>query len=373
VRRSSDLQFVLASPANEAQLRRLLRDNPLSGDIRVSLEREPNAFHAAAISGDQYQLILAYVQDRQRLIGAGARFELDAYVNGEKQRIGYLGELRVDGGLKQRRTLLLEAYRALRGYHNVGTAPFYLTTIIADNTSTRRLLEAGLSDMPTYRPLETMVTLTIPAKPAARRRRSSRHVEAATDGQLADIAGLLSANGRHFQFNPVWREEDLRSGDRCRDLAPQDFCTCRVGDQLTGCLALWDQRSFKQTVIRDYIRRLARVRPIFNAVAPIFGRPSLPAPGASLQSAFLSHVAVGQDDPETLIALVQQACRHALQRGLDYVMIAFAERNPLTSVIRKKFSCHRYVSMVYVVYWEDGTDHVSRLDGRIPHPEMAIL
>ena len=180
---SANLQFELATPASEPQLRKLLRDNPLSGDIRVALEREPNAFHAAAISGDQYQLILAYVDDRQKLVGAGARFELDAYVNGNSQRIGYLGELRIDGGLKRRRTLLLEGYRVLRGYHESGTVPFYITTIIADNVSTRRLLEAGLSDMPTYQPLETMVTLTIPVKPAARGQRSSRRIDAVPDQQ----------------------------------------------------------------------------------------------------------------------------------------------------------------------------------------------
>jgi hypothetical protein len=29
--------------------------------------------------------------------------------------------------------------------------------------------------------------------------------------------------------------------------------------------------------------------------------------------------------------------------------------------------------MIYVVYWEDGAAAVNQLDGRIPHPEVAIL
>lgn len=370
---SADLQFVLASPTNEPQLRKLLRDNPLSGDIRIALEREPNAFHAAAISGDQYELILAYGESGKRLLGAGARFELDAYVNGDSHRIGYLGELRVDGGLKQRRTLLLEAYRTLRSYHESGTVPFYLTTIIADNASTRRLLEASLSDMPTYQPLEKMVTFTIAAKSGASGRRSSRHIEAGTDRQLPEIAERLARHGSGYQFHPLWSESTLRSEDRCRGLSPEDFCVCRDGERWLGCLALWDQRSFKQTVVRGYARRLDLTRPFFNVVAPTLGRPRLPAPGARLENAFLSHVAVEPDDAETLIALIRYACRHALKRGLVYVMLAFAERNPLTAVIRKCFPSHSYVSMVYVVYWDDGKAAAGELDGRMPHPEMAIL
>jgi len=369
----ADLSFEVATAATEPQLRKLLRDNPVSGDIRVSLEREPNALRAASISGEEFQLMLAFADNRQKLVASGARFEIDAFVNGVSQRIGYFAELRADGGLKQRRTLLLESYRTMRGYHESGNVSFYMTTIIADNFAARRLLEAGLSDMPTYQPLETMVTFTIPTRSAARGRRPARKVDAATDQQMFEIAKMLTDSGPDYQFRPVWFESTLRSESRCRDLSPQDFYLCREGDRLKGCLALWDQRAFKQTVIRGYGRRLRTVRPVFNVVAPLLRRPRLPAPGAYLESAFLSHAAVEPDDPDTLVALIRQACWHALERGLDYVMIAFAERNPLSAVIRKRFLCHSYVSMIYVVYWEDGASEASKLDGRLPHPEMAIL
>ncbi len=369
----ADLNFEVATAATEPQLRKLLRDNPVAGDIRVALEREPNAFQAASISGDEFQLMLAFANERQQLVASGARFEIDAFVNGISQRIGYFAELRADGGLKQRRTLLLESYRTMRGYHESGNVSFYLTTIIADNFAARRLLEAGLCDMPTYQPLETMVTFTIPTKSAARRGRLARQVDAGTEEQLDEIVELLAHSGPDYQFQPVWSESTLRSKSRCRDLSPQDFYLCSEGDRLKGCLALWDQRAFKQTVIRGYARRLRTVRPVFNVVAPLLRRPRLPAPGACLESAFLSHAAVAPDDPDTLVALIRQACCHAFERGLDYVMIAFAERNPLSAVIRKHFLCHSYVSMIYVVYWDDGAAEASELDGRLPHPEMAIL
>lgn len=371
--KTSDLQFVLANPANEPQLRRLLRDNPLHGSIRVALEREPDAFRAAAVSGDNYELIMGYGDEGRTMLGAGGRFELDAYVNGEVQRLGYLGEFRIDGGLKQRRHLLLHSYRALRRYHEAGSVPFYLTTIIADNTTTRRLLERGLADMPTYRPLETMVTFTIPARLGARRRRSARPVDAGETQDYTAIAAMLAKHGSRYQFYPAWSEDTLRSTERCRDLGAKNFFLCRNDTGLAGCLALWDQRSFKQTVIAGYTGQLGRVRPLFNIAAPLLGRPRLPAPGVRLESAFLSHVAIEPDDAETLVALVANACSEAVRRGIDYVMIAFAERNPMTGVLRKRFPCHSYVSMVYVVYWEDGEAAASALDGRMPHPEMAIL
>lgn len=370
---SADLNFEAATAATEPQLRKLLRDNPLSGAIRVSLEREPNAFHAARTSGDRFQLLLTLAGERRDVIASGGRFELTAYVNGIEQQIGYFGELRADGGLKQRRKLLLDSYRAMRRFHEAGQVPFYLTTITADNAAARRLLEAGLGDMPTYRPLESMVTFTIPARAGARRRRLPRQIVNSTASPLADVAKMMVQRGPAYQFHPVWSEDILRSRDRCRGLSPEDYFLCRDGEELLGCLALWDQRSFKQTVIRGYAKRLASVRPLLNVAAPMLGRPRLPPPGTRLESAFLSHVAVEPDDEDTMVALIGHGCREAVKRGLDYVMLAFAERNPLADMIRKHFPCHNYVSVIYVVYWEDGAAAASSLDDRIPHPEVAIL
>ena len=103
---STELTFAAATEATEPGLRRLLRDNPLTGNIHVSLEREPNAFHAAGISGDSYQLMLASGGEPRHVIASGGRFELETWINGAPRRIGYFGELRAEGGLRTRRKLL---------------------------------------------------------------------------------------------------------------------------------------------------------------------------------------------------------------------------------------------------------------------------
>lgn len=370
---ASDLTFSAATEATEPGLRRLLRENPLTGNIRVSLEREPNAFHAAGISGDSYELMLASGGNPRHVIGSGGRFELMAWINGEPRRIGYFGELRAEGGLQSRRQLLLGAYRKMREFHDAGNVSFYLTTIIADNHRARRLLEAGLGDMPTYRPLETMVTFTLATRVGARRLRRSHRVRTANLEQRPAIVERLAAHGCAYQFQPVWTQDTLASEMRCRGLAPDDFLIATSGNEVRACVALWDQRAYKQTVIRGYGTRLSRARPLLNVVAPFVRRPRLPAPGACLESAFLSHLAVDDDDTEALVDLVAAACRDAALRGIDYVMVSMAARHPLAALVRKRFPVHEYVSMIYLVFWEDGRRDVDALDGRMPWPEVAIL
>lgn len=370
---SANLEFELATPQTEGQFRQLLSDNALSGNINILLTREPNAFHAAAISGDVYELMLGYRQAPKQLVGCGARFELDAFINGHVERIGYLGELRFQGGFKQRRTLLLEAYRAMRKCHEAGNTPFYITTIIADNTSTRRLLEAGLSDMPTYQPLEAIVTLTMPARQAAGLSAPRIRVEQNSAIRMEEIAKRLNDTGRNYQFHPVWNTETLVSAERCRGISSSEFFVVRDESGIRGALCLWDQRAFKQSVVAGYSPRLARTRPLFNFVAPMLRKPRLPPPGHPLESAFLSHLSVDQDDEATLLALIREAAGHAVRRGIDYLMLGFAERNTLCKALQRRISCHRYVSMIYLVYWQDGREDAGRIDDRIPHPEVAIL
>jgi hypothetical protein len=54
-------------------------------------------------------------------------------------------------------------------------------------------------------------------------------------------------------------------------------------------------------------------------------------------------------------------------------MFGLDQANPLCDVLRARFPTHSYVSMVYVVYWEDGADAAAQIDGRTLHPEVAIL
>ena len=53
------LPFALATPADDADIRRLLRENPMPGQITLTLEREPDYFADADLPGTEKQTIIA--------------------------------------------------------------------------------------------------------------------------------------------------------------------------------------------------------------------------------------------------------------------------------------------------------------------------
>ena len=139
-----------------------------------------------------------------------------------------------------------------------------------------------------------------------------------------------------------------------------------------GCLAVWDQRALKQTVVRGYAGALGRFRRPLNLVAPLGRWPLLPPPGTALSSCYLSHRAIDGEEPTVFAALLRALYNRALLRHASYLVIGFAAGDPLSSVLAG-YRTFPYLSELHLAAWEDGEAAVSEIDGRLPSPEIAVL
>jgi hypothetical protein len=356
-----------ATPEDDPGLRRLLRDNPMDGEIRVSLEREPNAFLAAAVEGEPHRTIVAR-HPELGVVGMGSRAVWNAFVNGEPRRLGYLSQLRVDRAFRGKKRLLVEGYALLRKFRAPEELPFDLTSIIADNGTARRLLDAGVRGLPSYREIEGWTTLILTTSSRARK---VAGIERGSRERVPEIAAFLDDQRKGLQFAPRFSAEDLLSPVRSRGLAPEDFFLIAEGGAIRGCAALWDQSGFKQVVVRGYAPRLARLRPWINLAAPLLGTPRLPEPGRNLPHAYVSHLAA--EDLEVFQALMEAAYSEARSRGYVYLVLGLASRHPWLPWLRRRFRPREYASVLYGVDWGGGASALESLDGRMPYVEVALL
>jgi hypothetical protein len=372
------LGFRLAVASDDSALRRLLRTNPMEGDITLSFEREPSFFNGVGIEGPWYETIVA--TENGRIVAVGNVSERDRFLNGVPARFGYLGGLRLDASCRGRGSILRRGYEFLRQFCLQGGPRIYLSSIVADNTVARRILERCLPGMPVYRALEPFTTVLL------RVHRRSVHdlrsvfrarpvqqgftLGAGTHEVLGKIVSLLNESNRRYQFAPVWTAEDLLSSDRCPGLQPEDFTLAWIGRKLVGCAALWDQSGFKQTVVNRYRSRIDRWRRVANFLP---GLPTLPEPGSVLAHGYVSHLATAAGDDQVLTSLVESLRCRARACGLDYLTLGFASRDPRLVTIQRTFGGRRYVSMLYAVCWPEDREALAVLDGRLPAPEVAVL
>jgi hypothetical protein len=359
--------FSIATAADDAALRRLARENPMRGQISLSLEREPSYFVAAANEGPQHQAIVA--TQRGRVICAGSVSSRLRFINGQPMHVGYLGGLRLDASARNRASIIRRGYELFHRLHDEqGGPPLYLTSIVADNLPARRLLERGLPGMPTYHFLGELITLVI----RCRRRPFSGVPEGplTNSGGLPTVLDLLNRQQPQYQFAPAWSIEDLQAPG----LRTEDFHIVQTPDGApAACAAIWDQRSVKQTVVCGYAPRLRALRPLINAAALVLTRPRLPALGQAISHAFVSHLATDPSRPQDAQRLIQFLQCPARARGIDYLTLGLDARDPRLAHLRRAFRPREYRSRLYAVHWADGAELARNLDDRLLAPEVALL
>ena len=370
-RGQSRFVFALSTRQDDPDIRRLLRENALPGAISLSFEREPDAAVAASIEGDLHQTLVARDRGTGRIAGLAARSVRTLFVNGRATRVGYLGQLRVARGCRSLRTLIDEGFAFCRALHERGDAPAYLTSLVSDNDAARRLLvERRSATAPRFTPIDGLTTFAIPVGQTPRHADRVRTCPGRSD-LVDEIAACLQRNLRRYQFAPCWEAEELTS--RLPGLSPTDFVVAVDDHRVVGCAALWDQRAFKQVVVRGYSPALRRARPLVNLAGRLLGTPHLPAIGEQLQFGYLSHIAVDDDREDILGALVAAQMGRARRAGLDYVVAAFADRHAFQPAVRRTWRHRAYASVLYAACWFDGEGFVQSLDGRPAQPEVAIL
>ncbi len=150
------LSYGFATDADDAGLRKLLRETPVGGSVRLSFEREPHYFRSFAHEGIRHYTVCA--RDAGNVVAMASR---TVWPTG----VGYLHQLRVAPTHRHlMRPFMQLGFRYLRETRQTDEAPYDVTAIVADNQRARRLLEAGLPGMPTYTPFEKVITMLLPAR-----------------------------------------------------------------------------------------------------------------------------------------------------------------------------------------------------------------
>jgi len=193
-----------------------------------------------------------------------------------------------------------------------------------------------------------------------------------TSAATEELIRHLRGPGQQYQFAPSWSGCELSSLQPL-GLSLEDFHSVRSRGRIAGCAALWDQRAFKQTVIRGYAPWLAAVRPMLNLVARATGRPRLPAIGETLANAFVSHLAVAVEDSAALVELIAALRKTARRRGIELLTFGFDANDPRLATIRANFRAREYRSRLYIVRWPGVGGAASELDDRLLAPEAALL
>jgi hypothetical protein len=345
----------------------MARDLVMPGWIPVSFSRDPSFAGALAVEGAKRTIWVARSDDTGEAVGYATVSSKPVWINGRPEQLGYLSNLRLrpewrGGRLLARgfRTFIADSDHACR---------LYCTTILRENRRALSLLGKTRRTAPRYHPAGIFHCRAV----SPRRLAGARHadIRPATPNDLPDLVTWLADEGAQLQFFPRYRAEDFADGALLQGLKMEDILLLHEGGRIAGCIALWDQRSFRQVVIPRYPPVLRLARPLISAAEACTAWPPLPPPGRPAPLAYASLICIRDRDPARFRTLLAAAARHAADRWQAIVLGAH-ESDPLAAVVASlrglDFSSH-----VFLVTHAAAPDAINGLDHRPVYLETGSL
>lgn len=359
--------YRMAGQGDDTILRTILRDTAMSSWITLSAEHEPSYFRSSEMFGKREALIAERDCVDSVPVGMCSWTAMPIYIDEKPTQAGYLGELRVLPEFRAKSGIIRNGFKAVRSI--APDYPYWFTSIAVDNTKARRLLEAGLKDMPRYHPLGEMVTLALPVST----RQSRFDLQPCTLADIPKLVDFYNHQAQSFQYAPVLSESWLHQLDGSNGLELQDFYVLRHNNTIRACFALWDQRCIKQTVVRGYRFPLDYMRRGYNVLAYLCGRLTLPPIGQVIDYLFIAFLAISPEfEALQFRRLINSALTLTAQRRVNCAMLGLAANNPLLKSLGR-YRAQTYRTCIEAVTWHDKEVFGIPRGGRIIQPEIALL
>jgi hypothetical protein len=366
--------FSRAGPADDPEIRRLVGSVPMRGSITVRFEREPDYFLGCTVMGDVCDVLMARHEPDGELCGVVCRSERMLFVNGEEQRVGSIGQVRV--APRYQGSWLL--HRGVGWFRDHSAPDLLYTGVVArDNARARAvMLERRPPGGLHARRLCGITThaLLLRRRQGAWGRRphpSAIEVRGATGDQLDDLVAFLRRNGARRQLFPVWSASDFTGGQALRGMRLGDVSVATRDGSIVGVLGTWDQSAFKQEVVHAYPPTISRLRPAWNALARVAAAPSLPGIGSAIPHTFAAFPCVQEDDPEVMSLLLSRVARRAARRGRGFLLLGLADDDPLARGLGR-WPRLTYHSDLFAFSWTE-THPGAGMDTRVPYVEIGTL
>lgn len=349
----------LARPDDNVSIQQLIRSHPMPGAVSILLQKAPDYFAACGIRGHTRQTLVGF--SAGQLCVMASRSIQQAYINGKKQDLGYLSDLRSDRQYRKQRPLgtLCEHLRQL--YADT-PAHLHIVTIMDDNAPAKAALTWKNVNpaIPRFVEWGKFYTYLLPLlwKGGLGQQRD---VTRAKPHMLEDIVRFLNKEGRAKQFYPAYTTNWLRG---LKDFDPEDFWVVWEQGRMVGVGAGWDQHNFKQTIVVQYHDKMRLLKRLLGSL--------LPKEGKEIRHACACFFATKDNNPKYFKKLLQALGREWRARGYRSLLLGLHENDTLNRAVRlvPRLSCS---SRLYVAEYADEAAIKARLDQRTPYLELGTL
>ncbi|MBF0546300.1 MAG: hypothetical protein HQM08_17785 [Candidatus Riflebacteria bacterium] len=243
-------------------LRELIRDCDMTSQgIELRFESEPSFFNSLGLYGEKHQVVFSRFPENQRKISVlGVHSSRKAFLSGKPANLGYIHHLRIHPN-KRGGNLLARGYQAFRQASAANPTECLTTSILTENQIARSLLENpnGRGPLPAYIKICDYLTAIFPINfPMKRWPIKSRMLYPSaltgrmlTQNDCRELYSLFWEFGSENDGFPYFDEDKIAENENIRPgLKISNFFGLWENNKLVAAIGIWDQRQFKQVILR---------------------------------------------------------------------------------------------------------------------------
>ncbi len=325
----------------------LMADVPMEGGLAITTQRDPDFFALYRLQRGEQRLWIYDADDGGPLKGMGGVLVRDGWLDHETMPVGYLGDLRTRGFMRER-LAFPHVYAHLFDHTVQQTGcEHFLTGILADNVAAIHALSSSASKrlgkrqaQPHYHLLRRFDMANVHfLRTGGRPNTSGVAVRTATIDDVAAIADFLAADHRQRPFG--WRFDDGEFQHRLHHWPgfslEETYVALDDQQRIIGVTTCWDASAVKRYRVLRYGGQMVWVKRGLSVLAQLTGTAPLPDPGHDFRYFYLCNLSVVDDNPVVFQAIVDAVYRDHARAGFHFFAFPLFEGDALAGGTRGYF------------------------------------
>jgi len=315
---------------------RLLCRIPVSGNISLTLEREPSYLLGAKVQCEQEEVYVAW-EDQHAAVWAVFNIgKRRLWHQHELVWVRYMCDLRIHPD-KQNSSLLFSLIKKFKELTQDDVLPAQ-TVVFRDNYKMNSFIDrvvqrGGSSGIPHYHPVGQLNTYLC-APRGKQQNLPGLQVRKASREDLPVMQAFMDQEGSQINYFPYYNFAELGNA-YYRGLKIEDFYLLFENGKLVGMTSIWDQGFFKQTRIAAYSSFFRLARPFYNMVVNFSNKPKLPPAGEVLHYCYLHCILIAERNPTFFEILLRYIQNDLSNRSFDYLFCSLDANDPLVSTVNR--------------------------------------
>jgi len=326
-----------ADHQDNGRLNEIFRSVSMKSDLHLGVERDPDFFALYKMQQCEQNIFSFDIDGHME--GCCTILVRDGYIDGEKKRIGYMGDMRLTKAMAGRGIVNRHYGHIFNQFVKDSGVDMFLTSVIRSNKAAVAALvdrSPKYPHKPFYAPLRKFTIQNLQFTTRKKPRKTRFTVRPATTADIPLIATFIHEDQKKRQFGYVFTEDLLKFRlDNWPGFQIENFYLAFDGSKLVGVTATWDAEQVKRFRILGYYKSMKWIKRGFNVASQFMGFEPLPQVGGTFRYFYLTHFSIPSQDPEVMTALIDRVYADYHGKGYHFCTLYVDDNDPLKPALAR--------------------------------------